>query len=120
MIIVAFFLILTIHGGYLFSLYLPVMLFYLFKDKRNMYYIYPVSLLSILLFSKEFIIGYLVLIVLVTIFLFLFKMGVNKDNILVTKPNIIISAFILVINVVSFFCILNLTLTFLVNLSLLC
>ena len=85
-----------------------------------MYYIYPVSLLSILLFSKEFIIGYLVLIVLVTIFLFLFKMGVNKDNILVTKPNIIISAFILVINVVSFFCILNLTLTFLVNLSLLC
>lgn len=103
MIIVAFFLILTIHGGYLFSLYLPVMLFYLFKDKRNMYYIYPVSLLSILLFSKEFIIGYLVLIVLVTIFLFLFKMGVNKDNILVTKPNIIISAFILVINVVSFF-----------------
>lgn len=30
-------------------------------------------------------------------------MGVNKDNILVTKPNIIISAFILVINVVSFF-----------------
>ena len=59
MIIVAFFLILTIHGGYLFSLYLPVMLFYLFKDKRNMYYIYPVSLLSILLFSKESQIGVL-------------------------------------------------------------
>ena len=103
MIIVAFFLILTINGGYLFSLYLPVMLFYLFKDKRNMYYIYPISLLSILLFSKEFIIGYLVLIVLVTIFLFLFKMGVNKDNVLFAKPNIIISAFILIINLVSFF-----------------
>lgn len=58
----------------IYFLYIYLLCYFIyFKDKRNMYYIYPVSLLSILLFSKEFIIGYLVLIVLVTIFLFLFK-----------------------------------------------
>jgi len=38
MIIITFFLVLTVKGDFLFALYLPVLLFYLFKDKKNIYY----------------------------------------------------------------------------------
>ena len=48
MIIISFFLILTIKGNLSFSLYLPVLLFYVLKNRKNIIYIYPVSFISIL------------------------------------------------------------------------
>ncbi|MCM1513732.1 MAG: SpoIIE family protein phosphatase [Anaeroplasma bactoclasticum] len=103
MIIVTFFLVLTVKGDFLFALYLPVLLFYLFKDKKNIYYIYPTSLISLLLFDRGMILPYLILITLSTLLFFLFRMGIQKEMVLFTKTKWMISIYICIINILSFF-----------------
>ncbi len=103
MIIVCFFLTLTIKEGFLFSLYLPVVLFYLFKDFKNLIYIYPTSFVSILLFKKEDIIVYLIFMIVMTLYLFLHQMLSKKYFFLLRKNSIITALFIFIINSIGFF-----------------
>lgn len=100
MCIVFFFLVLSIKSGYLLFLYLPVLIFYLFKDYKNMYYIYPVSLLSLIIFDRNSIILYILIIILTTLFLHIYKYGVKKDISIFSKPIIIISTYITVVNII--------------------
>ena len=39
------------------------------KDKKNMYYIYPSSVISLLFFEKSYLIPYFVLIIITTLFI---------------------------------------------------
>lgn len=103
MIVITFFLVLTIKGGFLFALYLPVLLFYLFKDKKNMYYIYPTSLISLLLFERTMILPYLILIILSSILFFLLRIGIRKEMALFAKTKWIIGIYICIVNIIAFF-----------------
>ena len=100
MSVIFFFLVLSIKSGYLLFIYLPVLIFYLFKDYKNMYYIYPVSLLSLIIFDRNSIILYIVIIILTTLFLHLYKYGVKKDLSIFSKPIIIVSTYITIINII--------------------
>lgn len=103
MIIISFFLILTIKGNLSFSLYLPVLLFYVLKNRKNIIYIYPVSFISILLFAKEMLPAYLILIVVTTVFLLLYQTGVKKDWSIFGQTKIVVSVYILLINCLMLF-----------------
>lgn len=103
MVITAFFLILTLKSPFLLAIYLPVLLFYLFKDQKNMYYIYPVSLISVLFFTKEYLILYLIIIICTSLFLLAYKIAIQKNNFLFSYPKIIISIFIFTINIICVF-----------------
>ena len=103
MIIVAFFLILTIKGGFLFSIYLPVLLFYLLQDKKNIYYIYPTSFISVLIFARGELFLYLIVIGLCTIFLFFLKKSITKGYYIFANLNISIPIYLTIINLISFF-----------------
>lgn len=52
LIIISFFSVLTILLDIGLCLYIPIVFFYLLKDIKNIYYIIPSSIISILLFSK--------------------------------------------------------------------
>lgn len=103
MIIISFFLILSVKGDFLFSLYLPVLLFYLFKDKKNMYYIYPTSILSLLFFERNMLIPYLFLIIISSLFLFIFEIGFKKRISLFLKPNIVFISYITIANLITLY-----------------
>ncbi len=103
MIIISFFLILTLKGGYLFCLYLPVVLFYLFQDRKNMYYIYPASLTCILIFMKEYLIIYLVLIFSITLLIIFLKSKLKNNSKIIKYPTIICATFIFLVNTISLF-----------------
>lgn len=96
-----FFLVLSIKSGFLFFLYLPVLIFYLFKDYKNMYYIYPTSLISLIIFDRSSIVLFMIIIIATTIFLYLYKIGVNKDLIFLSKPVIVISIYITIVNILT-------------------
>ena len=100
MTVIFFFLVLSIKSGYLFFLYLPVLIFYLFKDYKNIYYIYPVSLFSLLIFDRGSIIIYLCIIVVTTIFFYLYKIGVKKDLVFFSKPMIVVCLYITLLNII--------------------
>lgn len=103
MIIITFFIILTIKGDFLYTLYLPVLLFYLFKDKKNIIYIYPFSIISIALFAREYLILSLIILSISTIFLYLFKLGVKKDLKIFSKTKILIIVYLILTNTITLF-----------------
>ncbi len=103
MTILFFFLVLSIKSGYLFCLYLPVLIFYLFKEYKNMYYIYPASLISLIIFDRSSILIYLGIIIITTIFFHLYKYGVKKDYLIFSKPALIICIYITIINILTIF-----------------
>lgn len=102
-IVIAFFLILSVKGDYLFSLYLPVLLFYLFKDKRNMYFIFPSSIISLLFFANTYLVLYLVLILITLIFIYILEIGIKKQIPIFLKPNLLLLMYILMINIISLY-----------------
>ncbi|GEM_PF-423826 len=103
MVIITFFLILTVKGDFLFTLYLPVLLFYIFKDKKNILYIYPASIISIAIFAREYLLITLIILLVATLFLYLFKLGVKKDLKFFSKTKLSISLFIVIVNTVTIF-----------------
>ena len=103
MIIITFFLVLTLNGDFLFTLFIPVLLFYLFKDKKNILYIYPTTILSVALFARVYLPVTLVVLIVTAIFLYLFKWGVKKDLKFFSKTKISISLFLVIINTITLF-----------------
>lgn len=102
-IIVSFFLVLSLKADFMFSLILPVFIFYIFHDHKNMYYVYLSSTISILLFVREYFIIHLVVVVISIIFMYLFSLFVNKDFGIVKRPNILISVYLVIVNSFLFF-----------------
>lgn len=103
MIIVSFFLILTVKGNLSFTLYLPVLLFYVLKNKKNLMYIYITSFISIILFAKELWLAYLILICFTTLFLLIYQAGVKKDWAIFGQTKIVVSTFIVLMNCLMIF-----------------
>lgn len=103
MIIIAFFLILTLKGDFLFTLYLPVLLFYIFKDKKNMLYIYPASILSVAIFARDYLIVTLIVLFIAALFLYFFRLGVKKDLKIFSKTKISIGLLIILVNTITIF-----------------
>lgn len=102
-LIVSFFLVLSVKSDLLFAIVLPVFIFYIFHSYKNMYYIYIPSIISILLFAKEYIIIHLILIIISIVFLSLFSFLVNKDSIIVKKTNLLICIYLVITNTILFF-----------------
>jgi hypothetical protein len=67
LIVIAFFSVLTVLFPIGFTLYLPLLIFYVLKDNRNIFYMLIPSFLALLLFAKEFVIYFLVLTAIVYI-----------------------------------------------------
>ena len=65
LIIIAFFSVLTVLFPIGFTLYLPLLFFYVLKDNRNIYYLFVPSLLALILFAREFAVYFLFLTVIV-------------------------------------------------------
>lgn len=92
LIIVSFFSILTILFNIGFALYIPLIIFFLLRDNRNIYYFFLPSLIAVFLFAKPFLIIYLVLLAV----LFIFQLIVEK----ITK-GLYIYALVVLLNIIT-------------------
>ncbi len=103
--LVCFFSILTINYNLGYALTLPIFIFYLLKDNKNIYYLLPTSFLAIILFSKEYILPYLVLALCLIIFIILIYILANKpiQNISNNSLRIIICGYLVILNILMFF-----------------
>lgn len=103
--LVCFFSILTINYNLGYALTLPIFIFYLLKDNKNIYYLLPTSFLAIILFSKEYILSYLVLALCLIIFIILIYILANKpvQNISNNSLRIIICGYLVLLNILMFF-----------------
>lgn len=99
-IILLFFVLplsLNLKLGYV--MILPLLLFYLLKDFKNIYYTYIPSLISTVLFVREYFIITLSIYIVTLLFYYLITMVVNKKN-----PNLttfVIAMYLLISNIVS-------------------
>lgn len=102
--LVCFFSILALNYNLGYALTLPIFIFYLLKDNKNIYYILPTSLLSIILFSKDNLLSYLVLALLLIIFIIIIYILANKpiQNISNNILRIIICTYLIIINILMF------------------
>lgn len=102
--LVCFFSILTINYNLGYALTLPIFIFYLLKDNKNIYYLLPTSFLAIIIFSKYYILSYLVLSLCLIIFIILIYILANKpvQNISNNLLRIIICAYLVLINIIMF------------------
>lgn len=102
--LVCFFSILAINYKLGYALTLPIFIFYLLKDNKNIYYILPTSLLSIILFSKNNILSFLVLALLLIIFIIMVYILANKpiQNISNNILRIIICTYLIITNILMF------------------
>lgn len=102
--LVCFFSILAINYKLGYALTLPIFIFYLLKDNKNIYYILPTSLLSIILFSKNNILSFLVLALLLIIFIIMVYILANKpiQNISNNILRIIIFTYLIITNILMF------------------
>lgn len=98
LIIVSFFGILTINLNLGYAIFLPLIIFYLLKDRNNIYYIYIPSIISCFVFARKYVIAYLGILCLISIFYFILTSLTTKKTKLVNKTTYIIMAFILIIN----------------------
>ncbi len=74
-----------------FALVIPIIIFYLLKDSKNMYYTYIPILITSILFMKEYFIYTLGMLVMVTAFYFLITTLVNKKAPKLTTLMIVLS-----------------------------
>lgn len=105
LVLVCFFSVLSVNYNLAYSLALPVFIFYLLKDSKNIYYMLPVSLLGIILFSRNNIISFLVLALLLIVFMIGIYILANKpvQNISNTMLRMIICAYLIMVNFGIFF-----------------
>ena len=93
MLIIAFFLILSLNFDIGFSLYIPILLYYLIRDIKNIYYFLPTSTISLVIFTQfNYIIYYLILMVVILLILWI----MNKIS-----KGIYIYGFVILLNVFS-------------------
>lgn len=105
LILVCFFSVLSVNYNFAYSLALPIFIFYLLKDSKNIYYILPTALLGIILFSKENIVSFLIFTILLIIFVIGIYILANKpvQNISNRMLRIIICIYLIIANLGIFF-----------------
>lgn len=101
-VIVSFFVVLSISSNMYFGLILPVLIFYIFHDSKNMYYFYIPSIISIFIFRKDYLIVYLIILIISLLYIFIFGLMVNKNKKIVNNFKIINSGFIFITNIILF------------------
>lgn len=111
LILVCFFSVLSVNYNFAYSLALPIFIFYLLKDSKNIYYILPTALLGIILFSKENIVSFLIFTILLIIFAIGIYILANKpvQNISNRMLRIIICIYLIIANLGIFFFLFDLT-----------
>ena len=111
LILVCFFSVLSVNYNFAYSLALPIFIFYLLKDSKNIYYILPTALLGIILFSKENIVSFLIFTILLIIFVIGIYILANKpvQNISNRMLRIIICIYLIIANLGIFFFLFDLT-----------
>lgn len=100
-IIVMFFLPLSLKINLGFMLFLPVVLFYLIKDRKNIFYISIPSIISMLIFSKEHFINYLIILILTISIYYIIDYFMNKEDKLLSVYNLSIVFYILLVNIIE-------------------
>lgn len=101
-IIIIMFLIplsLKINFGFLFIL--PITLFYLIKDNKNIIYISIPSIISILLFTKEHFINYLIILIITILIYFLIDYFITKRKQIISFYHLFIVSYILIANIIE-------------------
>ena len=87
---------LKLNVGY--SIYLPVLIFYLFKDIKNIYYTFIPTVFTVTLFLNEYFISTLLILIL-TLFFYIFQTSFLSNKFKIRIPNII---FISALNLLYF------------------
>lgn len=90
---------LKINFGFLFIL--PVTLFYLIKDNKNIIYISIPSIISILLFTKEHFINYLIILIITILVYFLINYFIPKRKQIISLYHLLIVSYILITNIIE-------------------
>lgn len=88
-IIISFLACATIKYNIGLVLFLPVLMFYLIKDSKNLYFIVPSGFLALFLFDPNALVGYGVMIILVVLFLFFMRNSTHKIYIYLFFPVVI-------------------------------
>lgn len=100
-IIVMFFLPLSIKINLGYMLFLPITLFYLVKDNKNVFYTAIPSIISMLIFSREYFINYLVVLILTILLYYIIEYFMNKEDKVMSLYDLIILTYILLVNMVE-------------------
>lgn len=95
-IIVFLSLILSLNLNIGYSVFLPVLIFYLFKDIKNIYYTYIPTIIVSIVFLKEYFVFTLCVLTMTVLFYFI-QTSLLSDKIKLTIPNII---YISIINII--------------------
>ena len=98
LVLMGFFAALTVKYGFGYILFLPLVLFYLKKDYKSLFYIFPGSIVSTILFLKNQIIYLLIIECIVVTLYILFKnfKKIFKNDLI----NFLI--ILLIINIIAF------------------
>ncbi len=109
LILVCFFSVLSINYHMAYSLVIPIFIFYLLKDNKNIYYMLPVSLLSIILFSRANLISFLVLALILIIFIIGIYILANKPTQSISNNllRLLICGYLIIANLIIFFIFFN-------------
>lgn len=102
-IIVMFFLPLSLKLNFGFLLILPVLLFYLIKDNKNIIYISIPSLLSTLIFNKNEFINYLIVLIITLLVYYLINHFMSRKDKILSFYDILILGHILLVNTIEKF-----------------
>lgn len=95
--------VLSVKLGIGFTLFLPLLIFYLLKDFKNIYYTYIPSLLSCFLLAREYLISLLIVLCTTLIFYYLYVYIVNKAKRDSKLNTISIGIYMILINVLVAF-----------------
>lgn len=101
-ILVFSFAILTIKYHVGFAFVLPLLIFYLLKDFKNIYYSYIPSIIMTLVFNFDGIIPVVSMLAITLLFYFLIMFLSKKNSSLIKKPFILIVSYILLINALGY------------------
>ena len=95
MCIIAFFIVLSIKFNVGFSLYIPILLYYLIRDIKNIYYFTTLGLISLVVFTKfTYLIPFSILMVVILFILWI----MNKLN-----KGVYIYGFVVLLDIMTWF-----------------
>lgn len=100
LMIVCFFSVLTIKYQVAFHFFVPILTFYCLKDFKNSFYCFGVSFLSVIIFAKEYLFSYTILMVAMSIFIASVHFLANKPTNKISNKQLrlFICSYILVAN----------------------
>ena len=102
-IIVMFFLPMSLKINFGYLLILPILLFYLIKDSQNIIYISIPSLISTIIFNKENFINYLIILIISLIAYYIINHFIRRKEKILSLYDLVIIGYMLIIHSIEKF-----------------